>query len=402
MFNTEFFFKKGKLSMILDYSAGSSGKGGVASFICEHANNWQFACNAFSAQAGHHVKLDDGRHYFYQTLNSCAYQDKYEKLYIGPNAVIELPALKRELEENNIKSSKLGIHPLASIVEDRDKAYEKGVADFEGNPTELQNNMRFGTTAHGIGAARARKILRKPDVKLVKHIPELKEFICDTTEEILARLDAGQAGILELAQGFQLSIDLIDFFPHCTSRNITVAAGLSEMMLPVTYIENVLLNGRTYPIRINSNRYYSQEEQRNLTWDEVQAGKEHTKISSPSGPGYDDQEELTWEQVTKDSGAPEQILELTSVTMLPRRVFSFSRKNIEQAIKYNQVPGETFISMNFANYIDYKISGVRGTGNELITPKVDKWVKDNLSNIDAKLIILGTGPLTDDKILIPV
>src|SRR3954469_25056808 len=90
VFNTDFVFTSGKLTIALDGGAGSSGKGKLGSFLCEHAGNWQFACNTFMPQAGHWVRLSDGRKNFYKSLNSCAYlTDRYEKLYIAPGATIE-------------------------------------------------------------------------------------------------------------------------------------------------------------------------------------------------------------------------------------------------------------------------------------------------------------------------
>ena len=102
--DTNFCFEPGKLTVLLDVTYGSSAKGKLASFITEHATNWDFCCNAFMPNAGHWVKLDDGREFFYQTFNSCAYNhEKFEKMYIGPGAVIELPAFWKELEKNIIR-----------------------------------------------------------------------------------------------------------------------------------------------------------------------------------------------------------------------------------------------------------------------------------------------------------
>src|SRR5947209_8531498 len=135
MFNTDFVFTPGKLTITLDGGAGSSGKGKLGSFLCEHADNWTFACNTFMPQAGHWVKLDDEkRTFFYQTFNSCAYlADRYERLFIGPGAAIELPAFWREIEESSIPRHKIGISPLTSVLQEIDTGYERGTCDFAGN-----------------------------------------------------------------------------------------------------------------------------------------------------------------------------------------------------------------------------------------------------------------------------
>jgi hypothetical protein len=414
MFDTDDVFEPGKLTICLDASAGSSGKGKVASFIADHADTWQFCCNTFSAQAGHWVKLDNGKLYFYQTLNSCAYSDKYQKMYIGPGAAIELPAFFREMEENNIDPRRIGIHPLATIIQDIDAAFERGEVDFDGTPRNKHDGtMKTGSTCHGVGACRARRILRRPDLKIVRDAPELKEFLCDTTEEIMERLDKGQSGLFEIAQGFQLSLMLSGMFPYCTSRNVTVAAGFDDMMLPTRYAGNIILNCRTFPIRINSNKYLDPETNKHLIWEEIEAyrreGREIKIYEGDSGPGYDDQTEMSWEDLTKLSGSPEPIIEMTSVTKLPRRVFTFSKKNLIQAIKYNHTGKRVFVSVNFANYVDHSMSGNRGIitpthqSGDFITDKFKNWLDENLKPVlegtPAVLKFIGTGPLTDDMIL---
>ena len=412
MFNTNFVFNPGKLTTVMDASAGSSGKGKIGSHICTHADNWQFCCNTFSPQAGHWVKLADGKSYFYQTLNSCAYlHEKFEKMYLAPGCIIELPALMREIEENNIPRKKIGISPIAAILQDIDPAFERGVADFDGKPCERHSGtIKRGTTAHGAGACRARRVLRRPEAKYARDIPELKEFLCDVPTEIMGRLDKGQSGLLEIAQGVQLSYLLSEFFPFTTSRNCTVMAGLDDLMMPVHYAGNVILNLRTYPIRISSKKYVSRDGD-HLTWEQVQAGTEgedYEVVSSPSGPGYTDSEEITWEELTKSSGASSPIIEMTSVTKLPRRVFTFSRINLAEAIRYNRANGEVFLSLNFANYVDAKLEGKQnnveinhdfGIAARLLSEKMAKWVSQNMTREQIKMMrFIGTGPDTDDFI----
>ena len=402
-----FLFRKGKLTTIMDASAGSSGKGKLGSFVTEHATNWQFCCNTFGPQAGHWVKLDDGRKFFYQTLNSCAYNvNRYEKMYLGHGCILELPAFFREIEENNVPMKKIGISPIAAILQDIDAQFERGEVDLDGNRLKEVGlgTMKSGSTCHGVGACKARKILRRPNIKLARDIPELKEFLCDVPGEIMNRLDDGQAGLMEVAQGFQLSYGLDGMYPFCTSRNCTVAAGLDDMMLPTKYAGAVILNCRTYPIRINNRKFIAQDGH-HMTWAEVE---QYRKESKPfeikefnSGHGYDDQVEVEWEEVTRLSGSPEPIIEMTSVTKLPRRVFTFSKRNLLQAIKYNDCGSDIFVSINFVNYVDHALSGKRSESD--ITEKMQQWMNVHLWDVceatGAKILCLGTGAPTDDMIV---
>jgi len=399
-FCTNSLFNPGKLTTVMDGGAGSSGKGKLGSFICQNADNWQFACNTFAPQAGHWVKTDDGKKYFYQTFNSCAYLDNYEKLYIGPGSIIELPAFWREIEESNIDKSKIGISPVVAILQDIDAAFERGEVDLDGNEIDGgEGTMLHGSTCHGVGAARARKILRRPNTKLARDIPELKEFLCDVPSEIMRRLDQGQAGLLEVAQGFQLSYGLSQFYPHSTSRNCTVAAGFDDLMVPTKYAGQVIINFRTFPIRISNKKYIGLNGE-HLTWDDIEKDVPHEVYEGNSGPGYKDQVETSWDAITKESGSPEKIIEMTSVTKLPRRAFTFSKKNLVDAIRHNDTGNDIHISVNFADYIDYNIKGKRGPMSE-ISNKLRSWIVDNITSElprNTKLSFVGTGPLSDDTI----
>jgi adenylosuccinate synthase len=358
------------------------------------------------------VKPDEKRSYFYQTFNSCAYDhDKYEKLYIGPDASIELPALFREIEENNIPAKKIGLSPLAAIIQDKDMAYERGEVDFDGDVRFARHDgtMKNGSTCHGVGACRARRLLRRKDVLLARDVPSLKEFLCDVPAEIMKRLDDGQAGLMEIAQGYQLSL-LGQFYPFVTSRNVTVSAGLDGLMIPPKYTGNVLLNLRTYPIRISSFKYLDESTGKHLTWKEVQeyeaSGKPYKKYEGNSGTWYDDQHEISWEEITKTSGSPNPIMEITSVTKLPRRVATFSRENLRQAIRYNQPPDgyKVFLSVNFMNYVDHGMTRKQGLDN-LLSDKAEDWLREFIDPVtdefdDVILRYVGTGPYTDDKLVV--
>ncbi len=422
MFNTNFAFEPGKITAIMDGGAGSSGKGKIASFVGTFADNWQFCCNAFMSNAAHWVIDDAGKKYLYQSLNSVAHlKDKFEKMYICGGAVTELEPLLREIEEHNLTPDQLGIHPCVAIVQDKDVGYERGTNNFEGDSitAEYSDCMKLGSTLHGVGAARARRILRRSDVKIAKDVPELKDFICWTDREIVDRLKQGQSGLLEIAQGYQLSY-LSQFYPKTTSRNCTVMAGLDDCGIPPFYLGNVIINFRTYPIRVNSNKYRHAETDEILTGemlDELRSTGQNDKIvelKGDSGACYEDQEEITWEEVTANSGMRKYekdayITERTSLTRLERRVYTFSKQNLIDAINFNRTSGKTFISLNFINYVDYEMTEASGGMSELTDKAVD-WLVENILTAmktdpvanEAHLGFIGTGAADSDMILLPV
>jgi hypothetical protein len=64
-----------------------------------------------------------------------------------------------------------------------------------------------------------------------------------------------------------------------------------------------------------------------------------------SGPCYPDQVELDWD------GFPGVAPELTTVTKLKRRIFSFSRKQMEEAMFHCGGYWDTRVFLNFVNYL---------------------------------------------------
>ena len=303
---------------------------------------------------------------------------------------------------------------LAIVGHYRAQEAELGRGHFSaelGRPGSISVRVTFDVPeAEFLELARVIKIML-PDVLLARDVPELAQYLCDVPREIMDRLDRGQAGFLEIAQGFQLSYLLPEFYPFCTSRNCTVAAGLDDMMLPPCYAGNVLLNYRTFPIRTSNYKYIAKERHEaievgaHLTWSQVQLfeklGLEYEKYEGNSGPGYPDQEEVEWDTITKDSGSLDPIMEMASVTKLPRRAFTFSRRSVEESIRHNRTDGRTFISVNFVNYVDAGLLGDRGHGwNESSRTQIRDWCRRNIPTENGELTFLGTGPRTDDFILV--
>lgn len=395
------FFKSGKVSVVMDGAFGSSGKGRMASYIGERfVGKWQFACHSFMSNAAHTVMSKHGT-FMYQSLNSIAYMvNDYEKTYICGGAVLELEPLLKEIAENKIPVYKLGIHPLVAIVTEKDIKYERGKCNFDGDKFSeaiINENMLLGSTLHGVGAARARRILRRRDSLLARDVPELKQYLCNTREEIVSRLDKGQQGIMEIAQGFSLGYLEERFFPKVTSRNCSVAAALDDCGIPPYYLGKVLLNFRTFPIRVCSDKW-ADSSGTILKYKQAKAmeaaGEKITHIKGDSGAFYEDQKEITWDELTKSHNHKTPIFECSTLTENPRRVFTFSKTNLKEAIKYNLPPGgeeDVLISVNFANYIDPEMASM--------TEKFQSWVDENIPQEHVKkLWLIGYGPRSDQTI----
>jgi adenylosuccinate synthase len=93
-----------------------------------------------------------------------------------------------------------------------------------------------------------------------------------------------------------------------------------------------------------------------------------------SGPSYLDQKEITFEEIGQE-------VELTTVTKLPRRIFTFSVSQVVHAVRQN---GVKEIFLNFCNYFPPG------------SPKLDRLVNQINANTSARVRWLGFGPTVDD------
>jgi hypothetical protein len=242
-------------------------------------------------------------------------------------------------------------------------------------------------------------------VVLAKDTPSLEPFLCDTQIEIMERLERGESGLFEIAQGYQLSL-MSKFYPKATSRNVSVAAALDDALLPPVVAGPFIANLRTFPIRVNSNKYVRISDGKILTWAEWGQTPEpdRKKIVGDSGGWYADQLELTWEDISKNAG--KTIFEQTSLTKLPRRVASFSRIVLDEGLRFNDIGDDIYISINFMNYVDGSVEGKRTT-EDIMTTKVKSWIKENILRYGlgsywdrVRGYYIGTWKTIDDSIFI--
>jgi hypothetical protein len=294
------------------------------------------------------------------------------------------------------------------------------------------------------------KILRHPDVVTVDQVNELKPFIANTNQLVVDWVRQGQTGLLETAQGFDLSIDLLytdtegrvqKLYPYCTSRNINPLAFAGASFIPHKFLGNVLMNLRTFPIRVGDAstlgskmvlkfddgsehpigegigcmiQDYTTHKTSIMQPDETKAllkedhelylGNKRIRgvyVVGSSGGIYPDQKELSWEEVSAYAGIP--VEEKTSLTKRIRRVFSFSNMQLANS---TMACMPDFISINFVNYLDASISNRSGQiEREALKaehPKVAEFVKNVVDNqywkgyYAGRVCYLGTGPKRSD------
>lgn len=328
-----------KCHMIIDLQFGSTGKGLIAGYLAKR-EDYDLAVCSFATNAGH-TYIDNDRFgtMMTQQLPTAISSPTVKKVLLGPGALIHARTLAKELRDyaELMEGKQLMIHPHAAIVED----YH---ADLE-----IEWGMtKMGSTAKGVGAAAIERIRRVPQkypdapgpniAKIRLRGPlgfDLGRYVV-TAEEYRAALEAAESVIVEGAQGYSLSM-YHGFYPYTTSRDVTPWQIAADCGLPFKWAPYVQVVGtlRTFPIRVNHR-------------------------DGNSGPPYPDQREVDWAELKVEP-------ELTTVTKLPRRIFTFSHEQMVWANWHCGGYWDTKLFLNFANYMP-ELSDLKNLIRKIETP----------------------------------
>lgn len=293
---------------------GSEGKGQVAASL---AREYAFLVRVGGPNAGHTV-YETPKPYTFHHLPSGT-RSSAAKVILGPGTVISLPKLLKEISDCALGPERLSIDPQAVLIEEADRVLE-----------QEKLAQAIGSTAQGVGAATARKVLRsaaEPAVRLAKHADELKPFLNETRLILEDAFAAGQRIFLEGTQGTRLSLHHGEY-PYVTSRDTTVSGCLAEAGIAPSRVRKIIMVCRTYPIR----------------------------VEGTSGPM---QTELSWEEIARRSGIPLdeiQLAEKTSTTGRRRRVGEFDWTLLRRAASLN---GPTDIALTFVDYLSIRNRAAR-------------------------------------------
>lgn len=295
--------------MIVDLQYGSTGKGLIAGYLAMK-NKYDVVVTANMPNAGHTFIDAKGNKMIHKVLPNGVVSPNCKYALIGPGAIISVERLKEELEYLWLLGHNhfgVIIHPNAVVLI---KSHKK---------VEEHRHLSIGSTMQGSAAAMIHKIGRNPkDNPTFGHVYKSYHngyFKVVSINGYNSILKNAENILLEGAQGFSLGINE-RFYPFCTSRDCTPARFLADMGVPLRYLRAVIGTARVHPIRVGSPE------------------------GGYSGDVYDDQEETSWEEL----GLPE---ERTTVTNRVRRVFTFSKRQIKDAL-WACDPDEVFL--NFCNY----------------------------------------------------
>src|SRR5260370_28718958 len=148
----------------------------------------------------------------------------------------------------------------------------------------------------------------------------MSQYLTDGSDEVNSALDGEKKVLIEGTQGFGLSLYHSDHYPKTTSRDTTAAGFLSEVGVSPRLVTEIVVVFRTFPIRV--------------------AGQQ-------AGPLKD---EITWDQLQRESGYPHPIQEWTTVTNKVRRVARFDWQLAKKALTFNRPTRVAINGLDLLNY----------------------------------------------------
>jgi adenylosuccinate synthase len=330
---------------------GSEGKGQIASYL---APEYDVLVRVGGPNAGHRV-YEELAPYTFHLLPSGTRVAPQARVVLGPGATLALATLQQEIADCGLEPGRLFIDPQALLIEPSDVQVE-----------EDSLRKQIASTARGVGAATARKVMRtaaQPGVRLAKDVTELGPFLRPTREVLEDTYARGGRVLLEGTQGAGLSLHH-GVYPYVTSRDTTASGCLAEAGIAPGRVRKTLLVCRTYPIRVQ-----------NPDGD-----------TGTSGPMVG---ELSWDEVARRSGLPlEQLqaLERTSTTNRQRRVSEFDWGLLRKAASLN---APTDVVLTFVDYLAASNQSARRF--EQLTPEAHRLIEGIERVAQAPVSILSTG-----------
>ncbi len=347
----------GKIVIVCGGQFGSEGKGAITGFLVrelalEHPHFPPFCVRIGGPNAGHTIYDDAGVAWPLRTI-PVGVVTPGVKLGIAAGSEIDEHVLYDEIDnltahKHDVRS-RLFIDNSATVMDSSHKEVEAAQL--------LQE--RIGSTAKGIGGARAGRIMRS--AKTWNH----GEFGCDLTTVLIEHLKNGGDVVIETSQGFGLGLHA-GFYPYCTSADCRpidalAAVGLSPWAPYIDEVEPWLVF-RTYPIRVAGN----------------------------SGPLF---KELTWDELAQRSYGhikPEQ----TTVTKKTRRVGEWDARLAQRAVEAAGSPYRIRTALTFFDYLSPDL--YEQTKREYFVEHHQNILLpiENSISQDIYFDLIGTGPRT--------
>jgi len=299
----------GRKLMVLGGQFGSESKGSVAAYTAM-AYPFTAAVAAFPPSTGHTAYTWNGVKHVNLAIPVAAIASGIREVFVGPGAIID-PACVIEEWARMGGGKRLNIHENAAVVLPHHAKREK-----EAGLT------RVGSTAKGGAAAQIDRMMRNPDApaiarEVLKGTP-LEQYLVDRdtyNDRLLAHDDV----IIEAPQGLGLSM-YHGFYPYTTARDSHPYAILSDCGAPMSWAADIEIAWvlRTYPIRVNNR-------------------------DGSSGQFWAGSEEISFDMIG-------QKVELTTVTLLPRRIATFSAEQVRYIVRMASNKN-SWAALTFCDYL---------------------------------------------------
>ena len=344
-----------RLSVVVGAQYGSEGKGAIAGHLAKTSNRPVVCVRIGGPNAGHTV-LGHGPEgnlhpWRLRTIPVAAVVDHQATLVIAAGSEIDLTVLVSEAEmlENwgHPVWNRLYIDPQATIL-------DQTHIDTEQN---LGIQGRLGSTAKGIGAARAARIMRT--ARLWGELtPQHRTTPIPTADYLEAALSDAYHVIVEGTQGYGLGLHA-GHYPQCTSNDARAVdflsmAGINPWSANVDNF-TIYAVARTHPIRVAGN----------------------------SGPLQD---ETTWEDLGLDP-------ELTTVTRKVRRVGMWDPNLVRDAVAANGGAPTVALCLTMLDHVVPEVANYTGPISLLPEP-AKAWIRKAEQDSGTRVAYVGTGPDT--------
>lgn len=340
----------GQLSVVVGGQFGSEGKGAITAHLAKKLGPTDMTIRVAGPNAGHTAWDRQGREWKLRQVPAAAAVSPC-RLGIAAGSEIDLPVLADEMRQMDAAghsvSSRLWVHPSATIIEDKHKHAEQREGLTE----------RIGSTGKGIGAARAARLMREAEqVRDLAALPLPVELIPAGWPLALWPNRTSHV-VIEGTQGYGLGLHT-RFYPQVTSSDCRAIdflsmAGISPWAPEVAKLD-VWVVARVYPIRVAGN----------------------------SGPLVG---ETSWGAL----GLPE---ERTTVTHKVRRVGMWDTMLVCEAVKANGGAPVAKLALTMLDQMFPEVAGVTDPGH-LSRPAM-QFITEVEQAVGTRVGLVGTSPTT--------
>jgi adenylosuccinate synthase len=335
------------LSVVVGGQYGSEAKGTVVGWLAKQTKD-PVVVRVGGPNAGHTVYDADGREWKLRAV-PVGFVNPGADLVIAAGSEVDLRVLSAEVADLEAAGHKIQDR---LFVDKEATALKQVHVDQE---FEVGLNGRLGSTAKGVGAARAARLWRQAD-----RFGDLDQgLVCpvDTVGGIRAALEEYRHVIVEGTQGYGLGLHAGQY-PFCTSGDVRAIDFLSQVGIS-PWEQSIRIGGlqiwivfRTRPIRV-------------------------------AGNSGDLLGETTWEQLQLP-------IEYTTVTKRERRVGEWDLDLAHRALEANGHPSPcTRVALMMLDQVFPEVAGQTALSTEALT-----WVTNKAEELGHPIDLVGTGPTT--------